>query len=143
MADLRVVPAALVVWMALFTGVACASDQSSSAVREIGFILSTKVKNRVSTERKSTMSTLSSTLIRRLYRRGRILNGPDTPLAITQLSGDSISFKGTQPGYYVSGTINRLTGDAMIYAPDQTNPDGFTYSMRSYVRTCKPVKPLF
>ena len=27
MADLRVVPAALVVWMALFTGVACASDQ--------------------------------------------------------------------------------------------------------------------
>ena len=124
MADLRVVPAALAVWMALLnTGVSYAADK-------IILLCAGTVYPKEGTSWHPGNESLVIDLDRKIVSESLTVDFlGELPISVSE---DTMYLEGTSLlGYHVHGSINRV-GETLIYTSEE-----------EYRGTCKPAKPLF
>jgi hypothetical protein len=125
MANLRVTPAALVVWMTLLnTGVSYAADK-------IILLCSGTVYPKEGTSWHPGNESLVIDLDRQIVSESLTVDFlGELPISVSE---DTMYLEGTSLlDYHVHGSINRVTGETLIYTSDE-----------EYRGTCKPAEPLF
>ena len=137
MADLRVVPAALAVCVALLiTGASYAADKIVLVCSGTSSIAGTLVKNPM-----TDPMTLIIDLDRRIVTNSWV---GFQESAITEVTESEINFQGAKPEFGTwKGAIDRYSGSAWLSLHSVLRDQNNFQLTQVYNLTCKPAQPLF